>query len=301
MKSWKAELFLFLVTFIWGGTFLFTKIGLEHCPPSLYIIFRFLIAFTISIIVFGKHLKGLDKRTIVQGLALGLLFGGGFILQTYGLKFTTVTKSAFITGLAVPLTPFAFWLIVKKSTKIWQKTGVLIATLGLWLFTNPTIDNVNLGDFLTLLSTFFWAFYITYMDVFTKNRREFRETAQLVMLQFIGAASLSLVFFFFLEYDTLNVNFSFELIYSLAYNGILASFFLTFIHTGVQKYTTPVKAALIFSMEPVIASFFAMIFFAEILNQKEYYGAAVLLFGVIVSETGAYVYEYLKKKITKRD
>jgi drug/metabolite transporter (DMT)-like permease len=294
LKSWKAELFLFLVTFIWGGTFLFTKVGLEYCPPSLYIIFRFMIAFTISFIVFGKHFKGIKRDTLIHGLILGLLFGGGFILQTYGLKFTSVTKSAFITGLAVPLTPFAYWLVEKKSTKSWQKAGVITATLGLWLFTNPDINNINLGDFLTLLSTFFWAFYITYMDVFTRGRNEFRETAQLVMLQFVGASAISLLSFFFLEYDTLDVVFDMKLIYSLAYNGILASFLLTFIHTGVQRFTTPVKAALIFSMEPVIASFFAMVFFAEVLNQREYLGAAVLLLGVLIAELGATTYKYMK-------
>lgn len=301
MKAWKAELFLFLVTFIWGGTFLFTKIGLEYCPPSLYIIFRFLIAFVISMLVFGRHLKGMDKQTLIHGLVLGILFGGGFILQTYGLKFTSVTKSAFITGLAVPLTPFAFWLIEKKSTKVWQKAGVIIATIGLWLFTKPTLDSINLGDFLTLISTFFWAFYITYMDVFTRGRKEFKETAQLVMLQFVGAAVVSLLFFFFLEYENLNLVINMKLIYSLAYNGILASFFLTFIHTGVQRYTTPVKAALIFSMEPVIASVFAMMFFAEILNQREYIGAAILLLGVLVSETGAYITGIIRAKAFSKD
>lgn len=299
MKAWKAELFLFLVTFIWGGTFLFTKVGLEYCPPSLYVIFRFIIAFTISFIVFGKHLKGMNRDTLLQGLVLGLLFGSGFILQTYGLKFTTVTKSAFITGLAVPLTPFAYWLVKKQSTKSWQKAGVITATIGLWLFTNPDINNINLGDFLTLLSTFFWAFYITYMEVFTHGRTEFKETAQLVMLQFVGASAISLLSFLFLEYDTLNVVFDMKLIYSLAYNGIIASFLLTFIHTGVQRYTTPVKAALIFSMEPVIASFFAMIFFAEILNQREYLGAAVLLLGIIIAEVGAGAYNYFKFKKIK--
>jgi drug/metabolite transporter (DMT)-like permease len=298
LKAWKAELFLFLVTFIWGGTFLFTKIGLDYCPPSLYIIFRFMIAFTISFVVFGKHLKGMNRETVIHGLILGLLFGGGFILQTYGLKFTTVTKSAFITGLAVPLTPFAYWLVEKKSTKFWQKLGVIFATMGLWIFTKPDINNINLGDFLTLLSTFFWAFYITYMDVFTRGKTEFKETVQLVMLQFVGASAISLLSFFFLEYDTLNVIFNKDLIISLAYNGILASFLLTFIHTGVQRYTTPVKAALIFSMEPVIASFFAMIFLAEVLNQREYLGAAVLLLGILIAEVGAVTYNYLKSKFS---
>ena len=297
MKTLKAESLLFFMTIVWGGTFLFTKIGIEFCPPSLYITYRFIIALVISILIFGKHLKGISRQTLIHGLLLGLLFGGGFILQTYGLKFTSVTKSAFITGLAVSLTPFAYWLVKKKSTKTWQKIGVVIATCGLWQFTNPSFDNLNLGDFLTILSTFFWAFYITYMDVFTHGRTEFKETAQLVMLQMVGASFVSIFFFFLLEYETLYVEFNLSLLYSLAYNGIIASFLLTFIHTGVQRYTTPVKTALIFSLEPILASFFAMIFLGEILNQGEYIGAGIIFLGVIVSQTGHTVSNMVRNRM----
>jgi drug/metabolite transporter (DMT)-like permease len=218
LKEWKASSLLFVNTLIWGATFMFTKFGLQDAPPSLYIIMRFIIALGLSLIFFGKYLKGIDKTIIWQGLLLGVFFSAGFVLQTYGLKFTTVSKSAFITSLTVPLTPFIFLLVTGRRVKKWSWAGVVVASAGLWLFTNPTVNDLNIGDVFTLFSCIFWGLYITFMDVFTKNRTTFAETAQMVILQFLAAAPFASIFFFAFEYQTLEINWTQNLFISLAFN-----------------------------------------------------------------------------------
>ncbi len=298
MKQWKAELALLLVTFLWGGTFLFTKLGLDDCTPSTFILIRFMIALSLSMIFFGRKLKGINRETLIQGIILGLLFGGGFVLQTYGLKFTSVSKTAFITGMTVPITPFVFKLIQKTKIQLWSKIGVVVATIGLYVFTKPDFDNINLGDFLTLLSTFFWAFYITFMDKFTKGSSDNNKTHQLVILQFVAAMLPAALTLLFLELQDFRFNLSVNLISALAFNGILASFLVTIIHTSVQRYTTPVKAALIFSLEPIVANGFAIIFINEILSGREYSGAAILFSGLLISELGPMIQRlFLRRRI----
>ncbi|HPI19073.1 MAG TPA: DMT family transporter [Candidatus Kapabacteria bacterium] len=283
MKTWKAELILLLITVIWGATFLFTKIGLNDCSPSLYIIFRFMIALTISLTLFHRNFKKINKEIFRNGFILGLLFGGGFILQTFGLKYTSVSNSAFITGLSVVLTPFAYFLIERKPIAMWKKVGVAIAGIGLWIFTNPDFDNINLGDVLTLISCLFWAFYITFMDVFTRGRSSREETSLLVILQFIAASSVAVSGLFLIDFGSITLQFTNSLLLSLFFNGVIASFFLTFLHTTFQRYSNPVKAALIFALEPVFASIFAIIFLSEQFDSLHYIGAFVLLIGVIIS------------------
>lgn len=296
MKPLKAELSLLAVTFLWGGTFLFTKIGLDDCTPSTFIIIRFVIALGLSFIFFGSSIKTIDKETIKQGIILGLLFGGGFVLQTYGLKFTTVSKSAFITGMTVPITPFVFKLIQKTKINFWSKIGVIVATIGLYIFTKPDFDNINTGDLLTLFSTFFWAFYITYMDKFTKGSVEKNKTKQLVIFQFVAALIPSIFTLLIFDLGEFTFNLSPGLISALLFNGVLASFLVTIIHTSVQRYTTPVKAALIFSLEPIIANILAVIVINEILNSREYIGAAILFSGLLVSEIGPYFEKVMRKR-----
>lgn len=286
---------LFSATFIWGATFIFTKVGLEDCPPSLFVILRFCIALILSLAFFGKHIKSINSVIFKRGAILGLLFGGGFLLQTYGLSYTTVSKSAFITGMTVPITPFVFYLVQRKPVQFWSKIGVAVSSVGLYIFTNPTLDNFNLGDLLTIFSTFFWAFYITLMDKYTKGNRGFNLTAAYVVMQFVAATPMAVISFFAIDYGDIYFNLSNDLIIALAFNGILASFLVTFIHTGVQKYTTPIKAALIFSLEPVIAGFIAAITLSEFMVIREYIGATVMMTGLIISEIGGFFDKSSKK------
>jgi len=300
VSHWKGEFMLFLMTLIWGATFLFTKLGLESCPPFLYVILRFTVALSLVLIFFNKYMKDIDKKIWKSGSILGLLFGGGFVLQTVGLGMTEVTNSAFITGLTVVLTPFAFKLISKNKLMFWPKIGVIIAFIGLYIFTNPDLDNINTGDVLTLISTGFWAVYITLMDTFTKGEVSKKATMQLVAIQFLFALPLPIIGFLIYDLPDLHMTWSNDLLMSLAFNGILASFVLTIIHTTYQRYTTPVKAALIFSLEPIFATIFAAIFLNEILTNMELIGASILMLGVLTSELGKFVYNRLKKLILNK-
>jgi drug/metabolite transporter (DMT)-like permease len=60
------------------------------------------------------------------------------------------------------------------------------------------------------------------------------------------------------------------------------------IQTGMQKYTTPTKAAILFTLEPVSAAFFSYWLGGELLRPRQYLGALLILLAVIVSETGSY-------------
>jgi drug/metabolite transporter (DMT)-like permease len=291
LKPWKAESLLLLVTLIWGATFTFTKVGLDDCSPFFFIFLRFSIALVLSVLIWGKYLLKIDRKTFRHGFVLGTFFAAGFVLQTLGLELTTVTKSAFITGMTVVITPFVFKFVIKKKVGFYQKIGVIIATVGLWIFTNPTIDNINLGDVLTLISALFWALYITYVDIYTKEITEFAKTVQIVMMQFVVAIPVGLIGHFLFETNSFRFVLSSNLIWALLYNGIIASVFLTLIHTSVQKYSTPVKAALIFTLEPVFASIIAMIWLSESFATIEAVGAAILFIGVLFSETGEYIFK----------
>jgi drug/metabolite transporter (DMT)-like permease len=296
MKPYKADILMGVITLIWGFTFVFTKLGLESTNGSFLVLLRFFIGMVFLILFFGRHIFPIDKSTFQKGLVLGLLYGGGFVLQTYGLQFTTVPKSAFITGMAVPMVPFVFWLIERKRIQIFSIIGVIVATVGLWLFSRPDFYNLNLGDLLTLFSTLFWAFYVTLMDLYTKDRTDFPFTVKLVFLQFLFICVVSTVTFFIFDFNNFFFKLDSNLISAIAYNGIIASFLVTFIHTGYQKYTTPVKAALIFSLEPVVASILSIFVFSITFQTIEILGAVIMIFGVLISELGPVFFKFKKSE-----
>lgn len=294
MKSWKAEILLLIATVIWGVTFSFTKIGLIYSTPILYLTLRFAISVFIVYLIWFYKINRISKRTFLYGTVLGGFYAGGLFFQTIGLQFTTVTKSAFITGLSIVLTPLVHKMIESKKITFWQKIGILVATIGLIKFTNPSFEYLNLGDLLTFLSTFLWAFYLVFINKYTEGTFSFDYTIQLVFVQFIIVLFFGILGLLIFEVKAWFLKFEPKLIFSLLYNAIIASIFLTTIHTSVQKYTTPVKAALIFSLEPVFAAIFAYFIFVETLSASELVGAIILSLGIVLSEFGDYWFRNTK-------
>lgn len=286
MKSFNAELLLALITVIWGTTFSFTKIGLSYSTPFVYSLLRFSIALAITLIIWHKNIFRISKPFFVNGMILGVFYAGGFALQTIGLNYTTITKSAFITGLSVAFTPIVYRMINGRKIPLNQKLGIIVATIGLWLFTKPDFENINIGDALTLVSAFFWAFYLVFINKYTEHVEKFENTIQLVFCQFLMVTVISVLGLVTSEIYYSKIELHNLLVVSLLFNGIIASVVLTTIHTHIQKFTTPVKAALIFSFEPVFAAAFAMFIFNEVLAIDEYIGALVLFIGILISELG---------------
>ncbi|MCE5304616.1 DMT family transporter, partial [bacterium] len=300
MKQGKADSIMVAISFLWGLTFIFTKLGIQDTNESLFLIIRFAIACFCIFIFFPKHLRNFDKQSKRNGLILGLLYGAGFLLQTYGLKYTTVPKSAFITGLSISFVPFVYWILERKSISIYSILAVAIATIGLYLFTNPEFGGFNIGDLLTLISTIFWALYITLMDTFTRDRSDLSYSVQLTFSQFFITLILSVMAFFLFDVQHIYFNFSKILVIALIYNGIMASFLAAFLETRYQRYTTPVKAALIFSLEPIIASVGAIFVFNSVFSPKEIFGVVLILSGIIISELSS-IFVSRRKELKRKE
>ena len=301
MNSWKAKSLLLFGTSIWGGTFLFTQIGIQYCSPSLYLIFRFGIALLLCFVFFGKHIIKIDKKTIKHGGLLGLFWTFGFLLQTFGLKYTTIGNAAFITNLTLGLTPFIYWFLTREKIKIYSKFAVIIGFIGVNIIADPFNGAFNIGDLLCFLSTFMWAGYVSFLHIFTKKDANSKEenaiskTAQLTASQFIIGLPILVIYLLLFE-TNIYIEFTGELIGSLLFNAVMASFLVSFIQIAVQKYTTPISAVLIFSLEPIFASVISFFAIGEVLTLRGYIGAGVMLMAIFVSDTLEVVVKYFRKK-----
>jgi drug/metabolite transporter (DMT)-like permease len=274
----RAEIYLLAMTVIWGSTFVLTKITLENASPFVYISLRFIIASFLFSVLFIKKLRSIPKDAVFKGAVLGVFLFLGFMTQTVGLKYTTSSKSAFITGLSVVFTPFFQILIERKLPKIGNVIGVILVAAGLYLMTSPEGGGLNIGDGLTLICAVIFSLYIVYMDVFGK----LHEPAHLTIMQFLTTSVLALAAIPFLEVPYLAINNSFLLI--LFYLAVMPTVVALYILTKYQRYTTPTRSAVIYSMEPPIATIFAFFIVGERLGFLGLLGGMFILFGLIVSE-----------------
>ena len=295
----KAELYLILTTVFWAGTFVFTKNALLSCDPFLFVGIRFAFAVAIALMLWIGMFRNWSTRIARDGVVMGVCYGLGFVFQTWGLQYTTISKSAFITGMVVVFVPAVDRFIRKAKINTVQMLTVAIATIGLVLLTRPDAGAVNIGDAMTLAGSVMWAICISYLDKSSHARGDHPYYMPiLVFVQFLVTSTIGFAFYEILskpqhEHAPLIVSsvadyspttWSFTVIIALLYTAIFGSFASTTLQTKYQRYVSPVKAGVIFTLEPVIASFIAYFTHGERLGSQELFGAALMIVAVILGD-----------------
>lgn len=250
-QHWKADLSLLSITIVWGSSFILMKNLLDYTPVFAYLALRFLLASAILFILFRKRLKNITMKTLKLGILVGLTVFGGMALQVSGLKFTTASNSGFITGLNVVMVPVFSAIYLKKKPPIQAVIGVILAASGLFFLTGGVQFQFNLGDLLTLLCAFCFAFQIIFIDQATTEE----DPVIIAVLQIASAAVLFTIVWGFQGFSLPVVNTT--LVNTILWTGALGTAFAYGMQTVAQKYTTPTRTALIITCEPVFGAIFA--------------------------------------------
>ena len=154
------------MSIVWGSTFVFVKLVLIHASPFVYTAVRFAAAALIFALLFFRRLKNIDRTTVLHGGLLGIFLFVGIVLQTEGLRYTSASKSAFITGMMVVFTPILQLFIDRRLPQIGNIVGVFLVVAGLYYLTSPQGSEFNRGDLMSLSCALSFALYLVYLGMF---------------------------------------------------------------------------------------------------------------------------------------
>lgn len=278
---WRADLALGCNALIWGITFQTVKSALADASPIRFVAVRFTLAAILLILIYYRRL---DRRMMAPGCFVGLLLFAGYAFQTAGLRFTSPSKSAFLTGLSIPMVPLLNSLVYRKRPRQAEVAGVLVATIGMGLITLQDIHlHVNRGDILTLLCAGAFAGHIVVLGYF--GHRALRDGIgfeSLAVWQIVTAAIFGFASFHWLE--TPRWHMSPRLAAALAITGFAATAFAFTVQTWAQRHTTATRTALIYALEPVFAWLFSWLLTGELLTRRAAAGAVLILTGILLVE-----------------
>jgi drug/metabolite transporter (DMT)-like permease len=284
-RSLKAHVSLALVTIIWGCTFPLIKAALADSSPLMLNAVRMSLAAVLLAIYYRKKLASLTRRGFVTGATVGLFLGLGYAFQTAGLRLTTPSKSAFLTGISTVLVPLVLVLFWRTRIHRWRVVGILMALCGLFLMTVPAgrqaiadFANVNSGDLLTIACAFAFAFQIVLLGRSTQ-RFPFE---QMAVLQVGVGALLTAIMAPFLEHPHFRPTPT--VVATVLVTGILGTAVAFTVQAWAQQFTPATHAALIFNLEPVFAWLTSFIFLHERLGIRAGAGALLILAGILISE-----------------
>jgi drug/metabolite transporter (DMT)-like permease len=282
-RSHAAPFFLVLVSVIWGWTFVLVKEGASEIGPWNFLTWRFALASLTLLLLFWRRLRPVRRAELLQGIGIGLALFAGYLFQTWGLLYTSATKSGFITGLYVILVPLlsagAFRGRVSRGG--WLGTGLSTLGLGLILFGHQEIGGemaLNLGDLLTLLCAVSFALQIILIDRFVNPRNY----PAILVVQIGSVFLLSLAGALIIERPrAMGSPQAWE---AILVTGLLATALAYFVQNRYQPLSTPTEAAIIFSAEPIFAGLFGYLLLGERLSGLQILGGAAIFGGIIISQ-----------------
>lgn len=283
MKKQTAILLLFIVTIIWGGGFVAVKMSLDGgVTVGLTNMIRGGIFTVLVFICFRSQIMSMK----LADFKIGLLAGGanmvGFLLQSMGAQYTTLSNSAFLTTTNVVMIPFMAWVLMKKKPVAKNYIAVAICMLGTAVLAGVFQNGLtfNVGDIYTLLCSFAFGLSIVFLAM-QKSETHFAAGAFMMGLtHFIGGAA------YFLIFEGGHIP---QLDWKIAilpvlYLGIGSSFTAQSLQVAAQRYVNPSTASLVLMFESVFGSIFSIMFGFEEFTLNLLIGGSLIVASLVVSE-----------------
>ena len=282
-KKAAANGYLLIQTMMWGLSFIIIKNVTATMPATAFLALRFIIGVLVLLPFYIRKLgAAMNPAFFKAALLLGGLVFTSSALQTFGLRYTSVTNSSFITSTTVLLVPIFERLIFKKKLPRALWIGCFAAFAGVTVLAGGVSLSLNIGDVMTALCAVGFALQILYA---AKYAMQFPAGT----IGFAQLALAALMFTVLWGVDGFSfAGFEARFIGPLLFMGIIntaVGFVGQFI---AYRYTEAVVASLIFALEPIFATAFAMVIpdgsgHYETLTLKAGLGALCVLLGVAIA------------------
>lgn len=274
----KANLLMVIVTIFWGASYTFMMMGLESLEPYNIVALRCTIAFIVAGLIFYKKIININIQTLLYAAIQGFLLFIVFVLSLFGLDTTSASNAGFILSLSVVLVPIFVSFIERKLPSRAVMLAIVWTLLGIIILTMKESLTFQKGDILVAIAALVYSIYLILNSKFTKSV----ESISYGVYQLGFTALFGIILTFIYETPSLpSTHTSWIAILGL---GLICTAFCFIAQSVVQQYTSPTHTSLIFSLEPIFAAIFAMIFLGELLTIQLIIGGCFILFGNLVAQ-----------------
>jgi drug/metabolite transporter (DMT)-like permease len=272
----KATSFLVLTTLLWGGSFVFNKIAFREIPPVTFMFLRFALATAIMALFCLRRLPGLNRDIIVKGTKVGLALAAANLTFVLGVAGTSVSRAGFLNNLFVLLIPLLCYLRWRERISRWNLVAVLIALAGLWQLASGGAAGFSRGDLLSTVCALFISLHIVLVSRVLNHEDVYLVT----LVQFAAVALVGALLFVCLPGKPLAIGPVSA--GALLYCAVFPTVCCFTLQNTYQRYTTPSRAGLIYTLDPVWSLLGGTLILGERLSPGEWLGCSFIFAAVLL-------------------
>ena len=284
----KGHIAAIFTIFVWGTTYISTKILLRSFNPTEILLVRFTIGIGVLFLFHPKFIKrqGWKNESLfaicgISGISLYYFF------ENISLIYTSAANAGVIISLAPFFTALLLWILEKNKSAFSANftIGFVLSMSGVAIlsYQGQKFGFNPLGDLIALGAPICWAVYslssrklaLLEMPLIASTRRIF-EYGLLFLLPGL----------LFSEFNIVRENITIENILHLSYLSFIASALCFYTWNFATKTLGALKTGLYIYMTPVVTLVFSAITLKEGISLLSILGAVLALFGLVLSEKG---------------
>ncbi|MEM3998640.1 MAG: DMT family transporter [Ignisphaera sp.] len=270
---------LVVATVLWGSSFVFIKFSVESVSGFGYTFYRMLFAVALlTPVVLLRFSRGLfDYRGFVGGLAVGVTYMLGLLLQGIGTRYTLPSTSAFITGLNT-VHVHAYCAFVERSYSLDLLASLLMALAGLYMVTAPS-GGFGFGEAMVFAGSIAWGAQIVLVSRYGRVAKSYTDFLYGMFLPSLALAPYALV-----VDNPRSIGLGTWLY--IAYLAVACSVAASYLQVIGQKHVNPAIASIIYLLEPFFALIFSIFIYGEKADPVRVVGGALIMLAIFVSARG---------------
>lgn len=296
-SRWFLELLLVLATVLWGFSYIWVKeVTDSGLNANAFVAIRYGLAALVLLPFSWKELRQVRLEDWKSGALLGLLIYAALLFQSLGLRYTTPANSAFITAAYVVLVPFATWLVMKKRPEKRILLAVVICAVGLYVLNLEPGQSLgmNLGNGLTLLCALCWTVQVTYISVAGQSMG----TRLLTVLPLVVAAGIAGIVGL-LRGSFYGAGAALDTAWRpIVLCVLMPSVICGLLQSYAQKYVSPDRAAVIYTLESVFGCGISVIMGFEPLSTKLMAGGGLIVCAVLLAQLPPFWKKKVKEEVS---
>lgn len=314
MSKTLSHSLLLITAFVWGITFVFQATGMEQgLGPFGFTAFRFL-AGSIALLPLAlwearsaslyqllnqrpdanaaaanansdanansnADVLNPNKYLLIATLGLGLIMFIGSALQQISLGITSVANTAFLTTLYVPLVPLLGLVLFARNIRGLRWIAVGIFVVGSWLMSGASTSEAVIGDIMVVIGAVFWASHIMLVGwLAQKTNMPF----QLAFTQTFITMVLSFLVIMF--YESFTMAQVMAVLPEILFAGVMSTALGFTLQLMAQQHCSNAAAAIILSLEGVIAAIAGWVLLDQSMTHIAIFGAGLIFLAVLIVE-----------------